>query len=188
MMKHLREACAIAVLALLTGCGNSASVWVSPDVGSVDSRTYAVMAFENRLPNEQQKDYPEAAEVVRDAFETAMLGRGARLVERAKVEHLLAELARSKSPMHTTENAVKVGRLANAGAVVWGAAHSFFRGKAFGRYTTVGFSVKAVDAETGAILWKGSHTKSTKFDYDYEPSALAEEVAQEIAEKLPLMK
>jgi len=50
--------------------------------------------------------------------------------------------------------------------------------------TKVGFSVKAVNVETGVILWKGSHTKTTKLKYNYDPGAYANEVAREIVQEL----
>jgi len=57
----------------------------------------------------------------------------------------------------TDQEWIKVGKMLNADVVIFGAVTSYNRvigGPAV--YTTVGFSVKAVDVETGMIIWKGA--------------------------------
>jgi len=53
-------------------------------------------------------------------------------------------------------------------AIVTGTVIAYYRGRFVGRYTTVGFEVKATDSNTGEVLWKASHSRTTRWDYDYD--------------------
>ena len=148
-------------------------------------KVYAILPFEDRNSAKYKAEYPDAAEVVRDAFETAFLQTEHRVVERRKLQSMLTELKLSMSGL-TDEQGIKVGKMLNADIIIFGTVKSYYKGSLLGAYTTVGFSVRAVQVESGLILWKGSHTKSTSWNYDYNPAALADELAQEIVQELIL--
>lgn len=80
----------------------------------------------------------------------------------------------------TDQEWIKVGKMLNADVVIFGAVTSYNRvigGPAV--YTTVGFSVKAVDVETGMIIWKGNHTKTIYWNF-FDADSLAS-LAQQVA-------
>ena len=98
------------------------------------------------------------------------------------IEKIISELKFSMSGF-TDQQGMEVGKMLNVGVVIFGAVTSYNKERLTPAiYTTVGFSVKAVDVETGVIIWKGSHTRTVYWDIldtDSLPS-LAREVAKEI--------
>lgn len=185
-MKHMKKFFMfIIILFLLTHCAanKNATVWTSPDFHMKQSKVYAILPFDDHNSAKYQADYPDAAEVVRDAFETAFINTQNRVVERSKLKSILSESAFAMSGM-TEEKGIEVGKMLNADIVVFGTVKTFYKGSLLGPYTTVGFSVRAVNVGSGVILWKGSHTKSTSWKYDYDPAALVDEIAQDIVQEL----
>jgi len=65
-----------------------------------------------------------------------------------------------------------------------GTVAKFYKGSFNGGYSSVGLILNAVDRKTNKPLWTASYTKTTKFHFDYEPSALAREVVEELVKKL----
>jgi TolB-like protein len=144
-------------LILTAGCvtPQKTAVWVSPEAKSGSSLTYAILPFADANAKPDKEKFPEAAKVVQEAFETAFLESGHKVVASGNEE-----------------------------ASVQGTVTCFYRGAFGGRYTTVGVEVKAVTAKSGAVLWKASYTKRTQWDYKYEPAMLAREVAAELVKEL----
>ena len=158
------------------------TVWVSPHLNDKSSEVCVILPFDNSNLQEHKDNYPEAAETVRDRFETAFLEVGHRVVERSMIDKLISELEFSMSGF-TEQLGIKVGKMLDADIVIFGAVTSYYRvmwGPVV--YTTVGLSVKAVDVETGVIIWKGNHTKTIFWDiFDVDsPTSLAQEVTKEI--------
>ena len=156
------------------------TLWVGPQVNDTRSNVCAILPFGNLQENKYE--FPEAAETVRDSFETAFLEAGYQIVERSMIEKIISELKFSMSGF-TDQQGIEVGKMLNVGAVIFGAVTSYNKERLTPAiYTTVGFSVKAVDVETGVIIWKGNHTRTVYwdiFDTDSLPS-LSREVAKEI--------
>jgi len=158
------------------------TVWVDPHLNGKSSEVCVILPFDNSKLQEHKDNYPEAAETVRDRFETAFLEAGHRVVERSMIDKLISELKFSMSGL-TEQLGIKVGKMLDADIVIFGAVTSYYRvmwGPVV--YTTVGLSIKAVDVETGVIIWKGNHTKTIFWDiFDVDsPASLAQEVTKEI--------
>lgn len=173
----------IFLFSALAACASKKAeptVWVGPHVNDTRSNVCAILPFGNLQENKYE--FPEAAETVRDGFESAFLEAGYQVVERSMIEKIISELKFSMSGF-TDQQGIEVGKMLNAGSVIFGSVTSYNKERLTPAiYTTVGFSVKAVDVATGVIIWKGSHTKTVYwdlFDTDSLPS-LAREVAKEI--------
>jgi hypothetical protein len=135
-----------------------ADVTLSPELKGGGPKIYVLLPFEHRAPQREQERHPEAPAVVADAFETAFLETGQRLVERTRLEAILREGAFSGSGL-TQDDAVKLGKLLSADVILFGAVTAYHdRGVFDQQPTKVGISVKAISVESGAILWKGSCT------------------------------
>jgi hypothetical protein len=113
---------------------------------------YAVLPFANQTTGLGKGLYPEAPDVVREAVETALLKGGYRVIERGQLERVLAEVAFSNSGF-TEADRIKVGQLASADLLVFGSVTRYLGGR--GRALEIEFSIKAVEVQTGAIVWKG---------------------------------
>ncbi len=51
-------------------------------------------------------------------------------------------------------------------------------------YSNVAFNVKGRSGETGSMVFKASHSKTTEFHFDYDPALLSEEVAENLVKAL----
>ena len=184
-MKRILNVILAVTLSFFAGCAGSktAIMWTSADLNVYKPNVYVILPFENWNLSKYKAKYPEAAEILREAFETAFLETGHRVVERNRLEEIISELRFSMFGL-TEEQGITIGKMLNVDAVIFGTVKSFYRGSLLGDYTTVGFSVKAVHVGSGVILWKGSHTKTTKWIYDYDPRSYASEVAKEIVQEL----
>ena len=114
--------------------------------------SYAVLPFADQNKGLNKSLFPEAPEVVREAFETALLKGGYRVIERGQIERVLAEVAFANSGFTEAER-VKVGQLANADVLIFGSVSRYLGGR--GRAIEIEFTVKAVEVQSGAIVWKG---------------------------------
>jgi hypothetical protein len=172
---------------LLAGCAPTvaADLFVSPDLVSRSPSTYLILPFESRIPAREASRHPDAGEILTDAFETAFLETGARLVERGRIKAILSEQAFSASGL-TEEDSVKIGRLLSADAVIVGVVTSYHKGGFGSPATTVGVTVKAIDVTSGAILWKGNgaYTGATMgANYSVDPTVAAQGAAKRLIEE-----
>ena len=144
-------------LLLLAGCATQpkATTWFGPEFSGRSGLTYAVLPFADANQAKYKRDYPEAAAVVAAALETAFLQTGQRVVSPGNEEVSLV-----------------------------GTVTAFYRGASGDAYTTVAFNVKAIDTKTEAILWTASHGQTTKWEYKYDPSLWAKEVATALVAEL----
>lgn len=156
-MKVLSRILLAGALLSTAGCvtPQKTAVWVSPEAKSGSSLPHAILPFADANAKPDKEKFPEAAKVVQEAFETAFLESGHKVVAPGNEE-----------------------------VSVQGTVTCYYRGAFMGRYTTVGFEVKAVAAKSGVVLWKASYTKRTQWDYKYEPAMLAREVAAELVKEL----
>ena len=175
--------CSIIVI-FLTSCQSAAfkkpHSWVNPHAEEFQNKVFAILDFEDR--NIYKEKYPESSHAVRESFETAFLQMGYNIVERSRVSKVLLELKFSLT--FGEDELIEVGKMLNADVVILGTVTTFFRGQFGGPYTTVGFSIKAVHVESGTILWKAYHAKSTNWDYKYDPGLFSMEIADELVKKL----
>ncbi len=156
MRSILQAGAVVAGLLVAAGCATQkATVWFSPEVSGLSELTYAILPFTDGNYAKHRLDYPQAAAVVASAFESSFLQTGQRVVS-----------------------------MGNEDVTLSGTVTAFYRGSFGGAYTTVGFDVKAVYKKKGAVLWKASHAKTTKYYYKYDPNLLAKEVAEELVEQL----
>ncbi len=145
----------------IAGCKtiDDVQVWESAHARVDSTKTFRIGNFDNISPKKYQDKYPEAAQTVSTAVESALLSAGYRVVESYSAE-----------------------------CVITGTVGEYFQGGFGGKNTTVGFNVKATDVESGEILWKTSHSITTKWEYNYSPPLLAKRVANELVEALDSTK
>jgi hypothetical protein len=145
----------------IAGCKtiDHVQVWENPTVKIDPSKTFRIEAFENISPQKDQDNFPEAGQIVAMAMESALLNAGYRIMD-SNATHCF----------------------------ITGTVEEYFQGRFGGKNTTVGFSVKATDAESGEILWKASHSITTEWEYNYAPSLLAKRVAGELVDSLSGIK
>ena len=185
--------------ALFISCAGSLTgeISASPELKAKPPKTYAMLPFEMRLSPELStisiKDalkYPNAPANMSDAFETAFLEAGLRLVERTRLEAAIKELAFANSGF-TTDDGVKLGKLVSADAILIGTITAYHQGGFGKKPTIVSVSVKTIDVESGTILWKGQATfKGPPIGKDFgaDPSQVAARVAKKLLQELVAQK
>ena len=156
----MRAVFRIAMVALgvffVVGCSTrQPSVFFKSDFSGRVPLTYAVMPLADGNEEKYRSEYPKAASIVGSALEAALMKTGLQLVVVGKEDVSLI-----------------------------GIVSSYYRGSFAWQYTTVAFSIKAVDKKTGSVLWTASHAKTKKWHYNYEPAILAQEVSNELVQKL----
>jgi curli biogenesis system outer membrane secretion channel CsgG len=180
---------------ILGSCAISATaeITATPLLKEKPPQSYALLPFELRLsPSlktlrvENALKYPNAAKVVTDAFETALLETGARIVERSQLDKALKEAAFANSGL-TEANSIELGKLVSASTIVMGSVTEYHKGGFGKKETTVSVSVKAIDVESGTILWKGSGLfEGAKFGpkYSMEPEVAVPQLAKAFVQEL----
>lgn len=176
------------LLLSLSGCQPKiqADMFTSAELGSRAPKTYVVLPFESRISERETRKHPDAHEVLTDAFETAFLETGARLVERARLREVLGEAALSASGL-TEEDTVRLGKLLSADAVLFGTVTAYHKGGFGSQATTVSLTVKAIDVASGAILWKGTSTYTGApmgTNYSIDPAVAARDAAKGLVAEL----
>ena len=142
-------------------------IGVNFDKLSIDS--YAILPFADKRHGVKQKLGYSPADVMTDAFETAFIGTGNKVVDRRDIDSALDELKFSHSGDVNSEQIKQIGKLTNSDVIVIGKIRQFQNAEFKNRTkpekpskcTTISYSVKAVHVETGELLWTGSFTKST---------------------------
>jgi len=141
---------AICVLALVVvcvaGCATGQS-YVNPNYDFSKLESVAVVDIEGALRSKAAKDQ------IATYFEMELLKRGYRVVERNRVEAILAEQDFQASDVTRPEGAVKAGRILNVGALMVVNIPNFGE--------EISMSAKILNAEDGEILWIGEGTGGT---------------------------
>lgn len=164
----------IFVFMFTVGCSSvDKSVYLNPQLKSYNVKTIVVLPLENNNSERYKEYYPEASDVVRDALESALLKTGWQIIERNKISKILAELELQASGL-TLENGVKIGKMLNADVIVIGQVTSYIQGAVEDKsptgvleHTTVGFNVRAVNIDSGVIMWKINVVDSDKNIFTY---------------------
>ncbi len=155
------------------GATRTANVYVAPDARAV--RRVAVLPF--RAPTEL------IGASVSDLFVTELMKTGRyELIERGQLSNVLGETDVQLSGL-TAGQAVQVGRMAGADAVVIGTVSEYENVAQGGRtLPAVGISVRLIDATTGKVLWSVDHAgRGAKGD---TPAQQARVVAHEMVQSL----
>jgi len=167
-----RIALALAALTFFTGCAMlqpDQTVVLSPRITELDHDSFAILPFVDERSGKKDNFGFIVSDVVTDAFETAFMKSGHKIVERSRVEKVLGEMRFSYSG-DVDENQLKeIGKMTNANVVILGMVRDFKKAtyeRVKGKMktvtcTTLSYSVKAVHIQTGEVLWKGSITRSS---------------------------
>jgi len=169
-MKHI----IIMIIFITAGCSSvDKGVYVNPQMKSYSIKTIVVLPLENNNSEKYKEYYPEAPEVIRDALESSLLKTGWQIIEREKISKIISELELQASGL-TLENGVKIGKMLNADVIIIGQVTSYVQGAVDDssptgelEHTTVGFNVRAVNIDSGVILWKISVVDSDKNIFTY---------------------
>ena len=138
-----------AAACLTTACAMNRPVMnVNPRLKEYNPQVFVILPFENRDTFEKKEGAPY---IVRDAFEASFVKTGYQIVSRDKMDTLLEEIEFSFSEITDTRG-IQVAKMLNADAVVLGTILDY-------GYLYISLSVKAIDVETGAIIWQGSYSK-----------------------------
>jgi curli biogenesis system outer membrane secretion channel CsgG len=180
---------------LLVSCTASltAEIAASPDLKAKPPKTYAMLPFEMKLSPDLStisiKDamkYPNANTVMNDAFETAFLEGGIRVVERSKLEAAIKEAAFANSGL-TADNGIQLGKMVSADAILMGTITAYHQGGFGKKPTIVSVSIKTISVETGTILWKGEATfqgPPAGREFEADPSKVSKQVAKKLIQEL----
>lgn len=144
---------------------------MSPSFSYNQPTTFAIPEFgDNRTSN--SKDTVNVTRVLTDAFETAFMSTGKelgyRIVERRVIQKVINELKETYSGNYLDQGLKEIGKLTNADALIIGEIKKFQppqyknseKPDKVTTCTTIGFSIKAIDIETGDLLFKGNILKT----------------------------
>lgn len=143
------------LLVFLSACASHSEIYHDPnfDFGAV--RIVAVMPFEN-LTKETL-----ASSRVRDVFMNTLLSTGAIYVLPAgEVARGLTRAGIEKATNISSEDAIKLGGILNANAVITGVVREY--GELRSSSTTanvVSLSVQMIETQTGKVVWTASSTQ-----------------------------
>ncbi len=169
---------ALTCIVLLSSClfmGRSLTVEIGGNYSSLGFDSYAILPFlDKRIGVKQRLGY-HPSDVITDAFETAFIGTGSKVVDRRDIDNALDELKFSHSGDVNSDQIKEIGKLTNSDVIIMGKIRLFQNPEFNNRTkpekptkcTTISFSVKAVHVETGELLWTGSFTKSTGLKEDF---------------------
>jgi curli biogenesis system outer membrane secretion channel CsgG len=164
----------VLILSAAVGCSSvNKSVYVNPQIKSYNVKTVVVLPLENNNSERYKRYFPEAPEVIRAALESSLVKTGWQIIEREKISKVIDELEIHASGL-TLENGVKIGRMLNADVIIIGQVTAYVQGEVADEsptgkleHTTVGFDVRAVNIDSGVIMWKISVVDSDKNIFTY---------------------
>ena len=166
-----------AALSLLSSCAMlqpEQTVVLSPRLAELDHESFAILPFADKRSRNRDSFGFDVADVVTDAFETAFMKSGYKIVERGLIDQVLGEIKFSYNGDVDVSQLKEIGKMTNADVVILGMVRDFKKAK-YDRVegkmknvscTTLSYSVKAVHIETGEVLWKGAITRSSGFKGD----------------------
>lgn len=162
----------------LSGCmlfGSSVNVEVGGNYQKLEFDSFAILPFIDKRNTGRNKLGYSPADVMTDAFETAFIGTGNKVVDRRDIDSALDELKFSHGGDVNSDQIREIGKLTNSDVIIMGKIRQFQNAEFKNRKepdeptkcTTISYSVKAVHVETGELLWTGSFTKSTGIKDDF---------------------
>lgn len=170
-------AASLAVLFLLTGCAMlqpSQTVELSPRLPELTHDSFAILPFADKRSAERDLFGFNVTDTVTDAFETAFMKSGYKVVERDLAEKVLTEMEFSYLGHMDKAQRKEIGNRTNANIIILGRVRDFKKAKyerVKGKMKTVSctslsYSVKAIHVETGEVLWQSAITRSSGFKND----------------------
>ncbi|UCF98382.1 MAG: hypothetical protein JSV89_02335 [Spirochaetaceae bacterium] len=136
-------------VSLMSSCAmNRPIMHVNPSLKQYDPKVFVILPFVNRDTYNKEEGAPY---IVRDAFEASFIKTGYQIVSRDKMDLLLEEIEFSVSDISDSRG-IQIASMLDADAVILGTILEY-------GYLYIGLSVKAIDVETGAIIWQGSYSK-----------------------------
>lgn len=175
----MRNVCIILVcLFCLSSCflfSDSINVEVGGNYQKLSFDSFAILPFIDKRHGVKDKLGYNPADVMTDAFETAFIGTGSKVVDRRDIDTALNELEFSHSGDVNSNQIQEIGKLTNSDVLIMGKIRQFQNAiykdrkdpESPSKCTTISYSVKAVHVETGELLWTGSFTKSTGIKDDF---------------------
>lgn len=127
--------------AVLAGCATGDSV-ISPDFHARQPERIAIVEVSGDIRGNAPKNQ------VADFFSMELLGKGYRVIERSRVESVLAEQDFQRSEVTTTESASRMGEILNVPAVAM--VDVDLSGE------KVSLTGRIVETDTGEVLWIGT--------------------------------
>lgn len=166
----------IAAITFTFSCGTG-NAWVSSSLKSINPKKCAIAGFDFR-DADGAGSMPHIAGEFSDAISLHFLKSGFSVIERSRIDLVLKELQIQQSGITGTEDAIRIGKLANVRFVVFGTGRldrtgdSWFLNEA---------TVKMIDAETGDTVimatWSGA---------GLSPIEVANKIGEEITRQLGL--
>ncbi|MCG8470401.1 MAG: CsgG/HfaB family protein [Desulfobacterales bacterium] len=151
------------------------TVVLSPRLAELEHKSFAIIPFADKRTGSKDNFGFNVTDVVTDAFETAYMKSGSRIVERGLIDRVLAEMKFSYQGDVDQDQLKEIGKLTNSSVVIFGMIREFKKAKyqqVDGELETVScvtlsYSVKAVHIQTGEVLWKGSITRNSGLKGDF---------------------
>lgn len=170
--------CVLSCMIFCPSCflfNRAMNVEVSCNFAKLDFESYAILPFTDKRSGQKQKLGYNPADAMTDAFETAFIGNGNRIVDRRDIDNALDELKFSHSGDVDAQQIKEIGKLTNSDVIIMGKIRQFQNAEFKNtkkpdkpsKCTTISYSVKAVHVQTGELLWTGSYTKSTGMSEDF---------------------
>lgn len=175
----MKNTCLVFIcLVSLSACilsDHSVNVEVGGNYQKLSFDSFAILPFIDKRNGNKYKLGYNPADVMTDAFETAFIGTGCKVVDRRDIENALDELKFSHGGDVNSNQIKEIGQLTNSDVLIMGKVRQFqnevYKNKKNpeepSKCTTISYSVKAVHIQTGELLWTGSFTKSTGIKDDF---------------------
>jgi len=165
-------------LSFLSGCfllERSVNVTIGKSDQNLVRGTYAILPFQDKRESGRTDLGYNAVDAMTDAFETEFIGAGFKVVDRRNIQTALDELKFSYQGDVDPDQRKQIGKLTNSDVMVIGKLRTFqnalfqntLKPDKPSKCTSISFSVKAINIETGEIVWTGSFTKSTGYKDDF---------------------
>ncbi len=170
-------ACFLMIITV-SGCfllERSINVTVGKSELNTSKGTYAILPFQDKREARSSDLGYNAVDAMTDAFETEFIGAGFKVVDRRNIQSALDELKFSYEGDVDPNQRKQIGKLTNSDIMIIGKLRTF-QNALFQNHekpdkpskcTSISFAVKAIDIETGEIIWTGSLTKSTGLKDDF---------------------
>ncbi len=169
MKKYIFVVLCVFVFSSCMLLGRAMNVAIGGNFATLSFDSYAILPFTDKRIDVKQRLGYSPSDVMTDAFETAFIGTGSKVVDRRDIDTALDELKFSHSGDVNSDQIKQIGKLTNSDVIIMGKIRLFQNAEFKNRTkpdkpskcTTISYSVKAVHIETGELLWTGSFTKST---------------------------
>lgn len=161
---------------LLSGCYAVPTIsYMHPDFNTDKFKKVAVVDFRDA------PQHPGSGGLVADIFETTLITKGKFiLIERSQIAKVLSERNLSTKDFVDWTN---IGKLIHADLIITGSVTAWQTGTFGGNTSTVGASVKAIDVNSGIIMWSIDKSVGTTYytdglSYNAPPELVAKKLVR----------